>query len=367
VTLLEQLGADTRALLPNQKSEAWKYTSLRALDAASKTLTVAALCTDLSALEPLAATPLVPLAQAYEANKVGRDVVTPRPSIFAELAAQSAKFSTLLTGTNYFVLAPDQTRALVQQQHVFQLPAAQKSTLIWHHGGAFEGSFANYLTQISVPENAELTLIRVQNCAATASILERSEITLAKGASFKVIDVNFGAQWARHELQITLAGENASAELILLSTLSGRQHIDTQLELRHEVANTRSVTRFKSVANQRARAVFNGRIFVAVGADGTDAQLKTNNLLLSDAAEIDVKPELEIHAEEVSCSHGATVGQLDENALFYLRARGIAPEQARQMLTLAFCQELLDRVDDSALREKLSALLLARLPSELSV
>jgi Fe-S cluster assembly protein SufD len=365
VTLLEKLGAGARAPLPNQKSEAWKYTSLRALDANSKALTAAALATDFSALERLAETALVPLAQPCETNGM-HDLASSQRSIFAELAAQSAKFSTLLAGTNYFVLAPDQAGALVQQQHGLQLAAAQKSTLIWHHAGAFEGSFANYLTQISVPENAELTLIRVQNCAATASVLERSEITLAQGASVKVVDINFGAQWARHELQITLAGENASAEMILLSTLNGRQHIDTQLELRHEVANTRSVTRFKSVANQRARAVFNGRIFVAVGADGTDAQLKTNNLLLSDAAEIDVKPELEIHAEEVSCSHGATIGQLDDNALFYLRARGIAAEQARQMLTVAFCQELLDRIDDSELRDKLSAMLSARLPSELS-
>jgi Fe-S cluster assembly protein SufD len=137
----------------------------------------------------------------------------------------------------------------------------------------------------------------------------------------------------------------------------GRQHIDTQLAIRHQALNTASDSVWRGVADQRGRGVFRGAILVAPGADGSDASLSNKNLLLSGQAEIDTKPELEIYADEVKAAHGATVGQLDERALFYLRSRGIPQAEARALLTAAFCRAVLDDLPNAALREHLAGLL----------
>ena len=143
----------------------------------------------------------------------------------------------------------------------------------------------------------------------------------------------------------------------------GRQHVDTQLAIRHQALNTISTSNWRGVANDRARGVFRGAIVVAPGADGSDASLSNKNLLLSPTAEIDTKPELEIYADEVKAAHGATVGQLDERSLFYLRSRGIPLAEARALLTAAFCRAVLDDLPNKALREHLSGLLIAQLPA----
>ena len=357
--LLQKLGDVASTLrLPTNKTESWKYTSLRALDLAAAKMQLSSLLKELGADLALSAAPETPLP-----NSLAQTVhPLQTPGVFAELAASADAFTHALSGQQYFFLGPNQANAIVQQAHVLTLAAGVQATLLWHHTGECENSFSNFLTQIALGEQSELTLIRMQLAAASASLIERTEIAVAAGAKVRVIDINFGAMLARHELQITLSGTAAHAEVISLSVLNGRQHCDTQLVLNHHSANATSNTRVKAVADARARSVFNGRIYVAKGADGTDAQLKTNNLLLSEAAEIDTKPELEIHAEDVKCSHGATIGQLDDSALFYLRSRGINTAQARQILTVAFCQELLEAIPDHELRAKLIALLTAKLP-----
>jgi Fe-S cluster assembly protein SufD len=145
--------------------------------------------------------------------------------------------------------------------------------------------------------------------------------------------------------------------------LRGREHVDIHLDVQHNARDTRSDVFWRGVADQRARGIFHGAITVAVGADGADAKLSNKNLLLSPHAEIDTQPVLEIYADEVKASHGATVGQLDESVMFYLRSRGITAPVARNMLIAAFCREVFDGVADPALRETLDALLTARLPA----
>ena len=354
--LLQKLGDASNTLqLPTSKTESWKYTSLRALDKAAAKLQASALAHELDSNFALSTQPEAPLPNGGGALKTS--------GVFAELAATAAVFTHALSAQQYFYLCPKLANGIVQQAHRFTLAASARATLLWHHTGTLENTFSNFLTQITLAENAELTLIRMQLAAGSANLIERTEISAAAGAKINVVDINFGAQLSRHELHITLSGAEAHAQVVNLSVLNARQHCDTQLVLNHSAANTTSNTRVKAVADARARSVFNGRIYVAKGSDGTDAQLKTNNLLLSDAAEIDTKPELEIHAEDVKCSHGATIGQLDENALFYLRSRGIDATQARQILTVAFCQELLEAISDLALRAKLIALLTAKLPA----
>ncbi len=357
--LLQKLGDDSALLqLPTNKTESWKYTSLRVLDKAAANFQAGAIANELDAKFALSAAPAAPLP-----NNATLQVICKTPGVFAELAATAPAFAHSLGAQQYFYLCPNASNTIVQQSQVFTLAANTQATLLWHHTGEHENTFSNFLTQITLAENSELTLIRMQLAANSASLIERTEIALAAGAKLEVFDINLGAQLTRHELHITINGAAAHADVISLSILNARQHCDTQLVLNHNAANTTSNTRVKAAADARSRSVFNGRIYVAKGSDGTDAQLKTNNLLLSDLAEIDTKPELEIHAEDVKCSHGATIGQLDENALFYLRSRGIDAIQARQILTVAFCQELLEAVPDTELRAKLIALLTAKLPA----
>src|SRR5690606_2316584 len=166
----------------------------------------------------------------------------------------------------------------------------------------------------------------------------------ARDAQYRRIDLELGAGLSRHELNVRLEGDNAKlvANGVLLGT--GRRHIDTRLGIEHIARDTSAELVWRGVAANRSRVVFHGGINIREGADGTDANLSNKNLLLSADAEIDTQPTLVIDADEVKAAHGATVGQLDANALFYLRSRGVPAEQARAMLSAAFCHEPLAAV-----------------------
>jgi Fe-S cluster assembly protein SufD len=143
----------------------------------------------------------------------------------------------------------------------------------------------------------------------------------------------------------------------------GRQHVDYHTRIDHAKANGTSEEVYKGILDGRARGVFNGRVKVHPDAQKTDARQTNKNLLLSRDAEIDTKPELEIYADDVKCSHGATVGQLDEQTIYYLRSRGIGESQARDLLTYGFAKDILDRIDLAPMREKLTRELLQRMPN----
>src|SRR5690606_28405295 len=175
---------------------------------------------------------------------------------------------------------------------------------------------------------------------------------LARESSYRRIDLEMGGALSRHELNVRLEGERAElvANGVLLA--SGRRHLDTRLGIDHVARDTRCELGWRGMAAGRGRAVFHGGIQIRKGADGTDARLSNKNLLLSETAEIDTQPVLVIHADEVTAAHGATVGQLDDNALFYLRSRGMPEAQARALLTAAFAREpLVSVVPPPPLRE----------------
>jgi Fe-S cluster assembly protein SufD len=216
--------------------------------------------------------------------------------------------------------------------------------------------------QIAVGANARLDLLQIQNAPESAHLVRRTEASLAAGAHLDLRSVECGAQWMRHDLPIRLEGDRARFVSRGVFALRGRQHADTRLDVRHAARDTVCDMVWRGVADERSRGVFHGAITVQPGADGADALLSNKNLLLSDQAEIDTQPVLEIHADEVKAAHGATVGQLDENALFYLRSRGLSEAEARSLLTLAFCRVAFDTIENSALREHIDALLLERLP-----
>jgi Fe-S cluster assembly protein SufD len=175
--------------------------------------------------------------------------------------------------------------------------------------------------------------------------------------------LELGGALVRHELTAEVLGDRARFDTRGVFALAGRQHVDTQLEVHHKARDTASEALWRGIADGRSRGVFRGAIVVAEGADGTDASLSNKNLLLSGSAEIDTKPELEIYADEVKAAHGATIGQLDERSLFYLRSRGIPLVEARSLLTLAFCRAALESLPNEALREHLGDLLVGHLPA----
>jgi Fe-S cluster assembly protein SufD len=252
---------------------------------------------------------------------------------------------------------------LAQYRLRLRVHAGAALSLLLHHEGPQSASgLVNLLSVIDVEEGGELTLIRVQEAGSGAHLVERTEATVSGGGRLALVALELGALWSRHDLLLTLEGAGAGLELHGLVALGERQHHDTRLEIRHAAGQAKSESVWKGIAGGRARGVFGGRIEVAPGADGTDARLRTANLLLSPHAEIDARPELVIEADEVQCAHGATVGQIDERALFYLRSRGIPADEARRLLTLAFGGEVLSRVGDEPLREALAARVAVQLP-----
>jgi len=231
----------------------------------------------------------------------------------------------------------------------------------WQGADSANG-LCNASIQLSLAADARLNWLRLQNAGASSRLIQRTRMELGERAHVEYTAVELGAVWSRHDLQFAITGIGSKLSTHGVFALGGRQHQDTHLALDHRVPGADSRTLWKGVAQGRARAVFDGSISVHAGADGTSAQLRTANLLLSPHAEIDVKPELVIEADEVQCSHGATVGQLDERALFYLRSRGIPETLARRILTVAFCSEALRTIQPNALREAIEAAVVANLP-----
>lgn len=222
------------------------------------------------------------------------------------------------------------------------------------------GDHAHLATEVlhlHAGQRAQVRHARIQADAARATRFVRTDAVLARQARYQRLDLELGAALARNELNVRLEGDGARllANGVLFG--DGRRHLDARLGIEHIGLDTACELTWRGIADQRSRVVFHGGIGIRAGADGTDAALSNKNLLLSADAEIDTQPVLVIDADEVKAAHGATVGQLDANALFYLRSRGIPEAQARRLLTVAFCREPLLALEDGALR----ALLLERL------
>lgn len=222
--------------------------------------------------------------------------------------------------------------------------------------------FATFFAVIEVAPNTRLRLLRVQDAAPAAQRLTRLKIRLQRDARLEAVTVDLGGGLVRNDLDIELLAPGAEVHLDGLYAPAGQAHVDNHTRIDHRAPNGTSRESFRGLAFDRARAVFNGKIVVHQDAQKTDSEQRVANLLLSDKAEVNAKPELEIYADDVKCAHGATFGQLDESAVFYLRSRGLDAGTARSLLTYAFAKEVLDKIPDEGRRSDLSGRLLARLP-----
>lgn len=225
---------------------------------------------------------------------------------------------------------------------VIRLGAGASATLIERYVG-LEGakSFNNAVTQVELAETAKLTHVRMQAESAQTFHVGRVLVRQAAGSEYRSHNLNIGGLWTRLDLHTRLEAEGALAELHGLYAVAGRQHVDNHTRIDHLAKGTMSREHYLGILDGQGRGVFNGKVVVAPHAIKTDAQQANHNLILSRGAEIDTKPELEIYADDVKCSHGATIGQLDEQQLFYLRSRGLDAETARSLLITAFAEQLL--------------------------
>ena len=240
---------------------------------------------------------------------------------------------------------------------------AEASVVLSHAGSAVGEYLSNSVTEISVAGNATLRLSILQEDAMEAANLSATFVSVARDGVFESFTLSMGGRMTRNDSHVTLEGERAECRLDGAYLMRGRQHCDNTTHVEHRVPNTRSDEMFKGVLDDEARAVFQGKILVERDAQQTNGQMLNKTMLLSDQAEIDTKPELEIYADDVKCSHGAASGQIDETALFYLRSRGIPEAQARNLLIQSFMGQVVERIADDTLRDLIIRKIIRWLPA----
>ncbi len=240
------------------------------------------------------------------------------------------------------VVAGEGSRGLIIESHV----GTDDTARYW----------SNPVCEITVEAGAELKHMKVQTDSLAATHIAFSRVVVAAGGSYESFVMTLGAALSRSEIQVVLDGEEARCRLNGAYMIRGTQHSDTTTFIDHAKAHCDSDEVYKGVLDDSAQGVFQGKILVAKDAQQTNGNQMSRAVLLSDGAQVSTKPELEIYADDVKCSHGATAGELDDESLFYMRARGIPADQARRLLIRAFIGELLDDIEPAALREHLEKL-----------
>jgi Fe-S cluster assembly protein SufD len=222
-------------------------------------------------------------------------------------------------------------------------------------------SFTNAVTEICVEQNANVEYSKNQSESNIDFRIDYTSAILKKDSNLNIHTITTGGKIVRNNLNIVLDDRNASAHLNGLYITSDQTHVDNHSFVDHKSPDCYSNELYKGVLGGKSTGVFNGKIFVRRDAQKTNAYQSNKNILLTNDASIYTKPQLEIYADDVKCSHGATTGQLDEEALFYLRSRGIGVEKARALLTIAFAEEIIERITITSVREKLEELIHDRL------
>lgn len=227
--------------------------------------------------------------------------------------------------------------------------------------------FSSPVVEFYVDDEAHVVHYKVQREAENAFHVARSRAEVGRASVYNSTTINLGAGFTRHNVNLSLRGEGSESWIDGLFFGQGEQFCDTHSLINHREPHCVSHQAYKGVLNDRSRSVFNGRIFVHQKAQKTDAYQSNKNLLLSDTARVDTKPQLEIFADDVKCSHGATVGQLNEDELFYLRSRGLGAEQARNLLTYGFAEAVIEKIEIESIKRQLNEVILNRLSTSFDV
>jgi Fe-S cluster assembly protein SufD len=246
-----------------------------------------------------------------------------------------------------FVVAEDGAQATVAERYVGRDGAT---------------TLTNAVTRIHAGADAHITHLKLQQEPEQTFHLAAIDVAQARGSVFASHSLSFGARLARNDISSRFDGEGCEALLNGLYHVDGKRHVDHHTRLDHAQPHGISREFYRGILDGAARGVFTGRVHVAPGAMKTDAEQRSDSLLLSTLAEADARPELEIYADDVKCAHGATVGQIDEVGLFYLRSRGIDEAHARNLLIYAFAAEALARISVASLRKRAEAAIRARIP-----
>lgn len=322
--------------LPHRRVEAWKWSDLRT--AVSRLPAEAGAIDITGSREPDART------------RLDQEPTLMLPRLAAALGRSCAVYD--LTDGETLALTLEALAGAGHAMIAVNVPAGVTACLNERYV-AQAGAFANIAVLITLGEGARLTRIVEQVEAPDAVLVVTCGIELSANARAAQTTLGFGAKLARLETHVDHAGGGAELRLDGAYLVGDGLHLDQTTLVRHEGAHGVTEELFKGAAARGGRGVFQGKIYVAEGAQKTDAQMQHRGLLLDEKAEIDAKPELEIYADDVVCAHGNAFGAIDEDALFYMRQRGLPEATARALLTESFLAEPLERIEDDATRERL--------------
>jgi len=338
---------------PTQKDEDWKYTNVSAVAGGQWSVVSGEDSGDDVPIDLL--------------GKFGleRNGFTALNLAFADIAVVRIPKETVVEKPIEFAFAGEEGRAIFPHMIVIA-ESGSKATIVESYASTAK-SFTNSAIQIVVEDNANITHYRVQKDGKEAINYGVTEISVGRGGVYNSTNINLGAALSRHDIDVKFTAEGGEAWVDGLYMLNGSQHADTHSIIDHQVPNCTSHQNYKGVLNDGSRAVFNGKVFVRENAHGTDANQSNKNLLLSNEARVDTKPQLEIFNDDVKCAHGATVGQLEEEELFYLLTRGLPENLARNLLTYGFAEEIISKIGIEGIKADLDAAVLNRLNVKLEV
>lgn len=367
--------------LPTRRDEAWKFTKLKLDGFAPASESDAEITPDALPSLPFPSHRLVFVNGRFRGELsdegIGESLAEALPALAGELGADLdlTELPMAALNTAFFVdglvlklrEAPDkpihlvsigaadgETAPLFQPRHLIEIESGAATVIESHLALGGTGRYAaNGVTEIAVGRNARLTHIKLQDESREALHISTSRVRVAEGGIYNSYVLSVGAALSRNEIHLSLDGEGASCRLDGAYLQDGQQHCDITTVITHAVPGTTSREVVKGALDGKARGVFQGKISVAPDAQKSDGRMLNKTLLLSDKAEIDTKPELEIFADDVQCAHGATAGELDSDGLFYLRSRGIPEAKARRLMIESFLADTLEGVEDEAIRELL--------------
>ena len=255
-----------------------------------------------------------------------------------------------------------QTRSLVVAEENTQVQITER-----HQNFSNCEVFTNAVTEIVVKQHAIVDFYKIQNDNTKCSIVDNTWVNQANNCNCTVDTFSFGGKIVRNNLTFSMMGQNSESNMRGITLIGKNQLVDHHTLVDHLVPNCLSNELYKGIFDHNSKGVFNGKVMVHPDAQKTNAFQSNNNLLLTDDASIDTKPQLEIYADDVACSHGCTIGQLDDDALFYLRARGIGIKEAQAMLMYAFANDVLSNVKIEELKKKLNLIIAEKIGVELAI